>query len=66
MYARMREISMIDVSKIPHDRVGLGSTVTVLDEASLKAVADRYVMQRAEQISDPSRPRSCRKSIAAS
>ena len=31
MYARMREISMIDMSKIPHDRVGLGSTVTVLD-----------------------------------
>jgi len=28
---RLREISMIDMSKIPHDRVGLGSTVTVLD-----------------------------------
>jgi transcription elongation factor GreA len=28
---RLREISMIDVSKIPHDRVGLGSTVVVLD-----------------------------------
>jgi transcription elongation factor GreA len=28
---RMREISMIDMSKIPHDRVGLGSTVVVLD-----------------------------------
>ncbi len=28
---RLREISMIDVSKIPHDRVGLGSTVLVLD-----------------------------------
>jgi len=31
LYARMRDISMIDMSKIPHDRVGLGSTVTVLD-----------------------------------
>lgn len=31
LHARLRDISMIDVSKIPHDRVGLGSTVTVLD-----------------------------------
>ena len=29
--ARLREISMIDMSKIPRDRVGLGSTVIVLD-----------------------------------
>src|SRR3954454_21537882 len=29
--ARLRELSMIDMSKIPHDRVGLGSTVMVLD-----------------------------------
>jgi len=28
---RLREISMIDMSKIPTDRVGLGSTVIVLD-----------------------------------
>lgn len=28
---RLREISMIDLEKIPRDRVGLGSTVTVLD-----------------------------------
>ncbi|HLH40686.1 MAG TPA: transcription elongation factor GreA [Bryobacteraceae bacterium] len=31
LYGRMRDLSMIDMSKIPHDRVGLGSTVTVLD-----------------------------------
>jgi transcription elongation factor GreA len=31
LHARLREISMIDMSKIPHDRVGLGSTVVVLD-----------------------------------
>ncbi len=31
LHARLRDISMIDMSKIPHDRVGLGSTVTVLD-----------------------------------
>lgn len=29
--SRLREISMIDMSKIPRDRVGLGSTVIVLD-----------------------------------
>jgi transcription elongation factor GreA len=31
LQARLRELSMIDMSKIPHDRVGLGSTVIVLD-----------------------------------
>src|SRR6202166_2114406 len=29
--ARLRELSMIDMSRIPRDRVGLGSSVTVLD-----------------------------------
>ena len=29
--ARLRELSMVDMSKIPRDRVGLGSSVTVLD-----------------------------------
>lgn len=29
--ARLRDISMIDVDKIPRDRAGLGSTVIVLD-----------------------------------
>ena len=29
--ARLRELSMIDMSRIPKDRVGLGSTVTLLD-----------------------------------
>src|SRR5437016_7519373 len=28
---RLSEFSMIDMSKIPHDRVGLGSTVVVFD-----------------------------------
>lgn len=31
LHGRLRDISMIDMSKIPHDKVGLGSTVTVLD-----------------------------------
>jgi transcription elongation factor GreA len=29
--ARLRDLSMVDMARIPHDRVGLGSTVTVLD-----------------------------------
>jgi transcription elongation factor GreA len=29
--ARLRELSMVDMARIPHDRVGLGSKVTVLD-----------------------------------
>ncbi|MCW5965769.1 MAG: transcription elongation factor GreA [Bryobacterales bacterium] len=28
---RLGELSMIDMSKIPHDRIGLGSTVELLD-----------------------------------
>lgn len=28
---RLAEMSLVDLSKIPHDRVGLGSTVVVLD-----------------------------------
>jgi len=29
--SRLRELSMVDFSRIPRDKVGLGSTVTVLD-----------------------------------
>jgi transcription elongation factor GreA len=31
LQSRLREFSMVDVSKIPRDRVGLGSSVLVLD-----------------------------------
>jgi transcription elongation factor GreA len=31
LQGRLRELSMVDMSSIPHDRVGLGSTVEVLD-----------------------------------
>ena len=31
LHGRLREISMVDMSKIPHDRVGLGSQVIVID-----------------------------------
>jgi transcription elongation factor GreA len=29
--ARLRELSMVDMARIPHDRVGLGSSVKVFD-----------------------------------
>ena len=31
VHARLRELSMVDMTRIPHDRVGLGSSVVVLD-----------------------------------
>ena len=31
LQGRLRELSMVDMSTIPHDRVGLGSVVEVLD-----------------------------------
>ena len=31
LQARLREFSMADLTKIPHDRVGLGSQVVVFD-----------------------------------
>lgn len=46
--ARLRELSMIDMSKIPHDRVGLGSTVTVMD--IIKEEKIRYKLVTSEDV----------------
>ncbi|HEY7337437.1 MAG TPA: transcription elongation factor GreA [Bryobacteraceae bacterium] len=46
--SRLREISMIDMSKIPHDRVGLGSTVVVLD--TIKEEQIRYKLVTSEDV----------------
>src|SRR5580658_6077239 len=46
--SRLREISMIDVSKIPHDRVGLGSTVVVLDTTKDEQI--RYKLVTSEDV----------------
>jgi transcription elongation factor GreA len=45
---RLREISMIDMSKIPHDRVGLGSSVTVLDVTKDEKI--RYKLVTSEDV----------------
>lgn len=41
--ARLRELSMIDLSRIPRDRVGLGSSVTVLDLTKDEEITYRLV-----------------------
>src|SRR6185295_6550029 len=46
--ARLRVISMIDMSKIPTDRVGLGSTVVVLD--TVKDTKIRYKLVTSEDV----------------
>jgi transcription elongation factor GreA len=48
LHARLRDISMIDMSKIPHDRVGLGSTVVVLDVDKDEKV--RYKLVTSEDV----------------
>jgi len=41
--SRLREISMIDMTKIPHDRVGLGSQVIVLDTTKEERITYKLV-----------------------
>ena len=48
LHARLRDISMIDMSKIPHDRVGLGSIVMVLDVDKDEKV--RYKLVTSEDV----------------
>jgi transcription elongation factor GreA len=40
---RMGEVAMIDVTKIPHDRVGLGSRVVILDSSKEEEIAYHLV-----------------------
>ncbi len=42
--SRLREVAMIDFTKIPHDRVGLGSEVVVLDTAKDEEITYTLVM----------------------
>ena len=46
--ARLREISMVDISSIPRDRVGLGSTVLVLDLKKDEQI--RYRLVTSEEV----------------
>lgn len=40
---RMAEVAMIDVNKIPHDRVGLGSQVVILDTSKDEEITYQLV-----------------------
>ena len=48
---RLAEFSMIDFSKIPHDRVGLGSRVVVLDIAKNEEIT--YYLVTSEEADAP-------------
>ena len=49
--ARLREFSMIDFSKIPKDRVGLGSQVVVLDVNKDEEITYRLVTSEETDVS---------------
>jgi transcription elongation factor GreA len=48
---RLAQMSMVDFSKIPHDKVGLGSTVTVLDVKREEEI--RYKLVTSEEADAP-------------
>ncbi len=43
LQARLRLLSMVDMARIPHNKVGLGSTVTVLDSKKEEEVTYKLV-----------------------
>ena len=49
--SRLREFSMIDMSKIPRDRVGLGSKVVVLDLIKDEEITYRLVTSEEADVS---------------
>ena len=49
--ARLREISMIDLTRLPRDRAGLGSEVTVLDVDKDKRI--KYTLVTSEEVDAP-------------
>lgn len=50
--ARLRELSMIDMSRIPRDRVGLGSSVTVLDLSKEEEITYRLVTSEEANVNE--------------
>jgi len=50
--ARLRELSMIDMSRIPRDRVGLGSAVTVLDLQKEEEITYRLVTSEEANVAE--------------
>jgi transcription elongation factor GreA len=50
--ARLRELSMIDMSRIPRDRVGLGSSVKVLDLQKEEEMTYRLVTSEEANVAE--------------
>src|SRR5271163_3632288 len=50
--SRLRELSMVDMARIPHDRVGLGSTVTVLDLEKEQEVVYKLVTSEEADVAE--------------
>jgi transcription elongation factor GreA len=48
--ARMRELAMVDFSRIPRDRAGLGSSVTVLDLGRSEEVTYKLVTSESADV----------------
>src|ERR1039457_1715007 len=55
--ARLRELSMVDFDRIPRDRVGLGSSVTVLDLDKNEEVAYKLVTSEDADVANRSEGR---------
>jgi len=52
LQARLREFAMVDLTKIPRDRVGLGSQVVVLDNDKDEEIS--YLLVTSEEADAPS------------
>ncbi len=51
LQARLREFSMADLTKIPHDRVGLGSQVVVFDSLKNEEISYKIVTSEEADVS---------------
>jgi transcription elongation factor GreA len=51
LQARLRLLSMVDMTKIPRDKVGLGSTVTVLDTNKEEEITYKLVTSEDAEVS---------------
>lgn len=49
---RLRDFSLVDMTKIPHDRVGLGSQVVVLDLAKDEEISFRIVISEEADVTN--------------
>ena len=51
LHARLGELSLVDMAKVPHDRVGLGSRVLVLDVDKNEEINYKLVLSEESDVS---------------